>query len=280
MTRSRILPLALALIALPLVAVPLLDSFARSTLYPAPRVPVPSPPPEPLTEVRLETDRGDTVIGWAGGEDAPAGAPRVLFFHGNGENLATLRMAGAFGELAALDVAYLAIDYPGYGNSSGKPAEERIAAAADAALTWAHDHRPERPVVSCGWSIGAAVAIGLAARHPGDAAAVIALSPWTSLPELARRYFPGPLVSLALADRYDSLAAAPEVEAPALMIHGGRDPIIPAEQGRRLAEAWGGPVEHREIAAAGHNDLLAHPEVWSEIGSFLGQLYGAQLDRD
>lgn len=273
MTRPRkLLPLALALLAVPLLAVPLLDAFARASLYPAPSIAVPSPPPAPLTEVRLDTERGDSVIAWAGGADAPPGEPLVLFFHGNGENLATLHLAGAFDELAALGVAYLAIDYPGYGNSSGRPSEEGLAAAADAALAWATERPRQRPVVACGWSIGAAVAVGLTARHPGDTAALIALSPWSSLPELARRYFPGPLVRLALADRYDSLTAAPAVAVPALVIHGRRDAIIPAEHGRRLAAALGGPVEHREVPAAGHNDLLAHPEVWREIGRFLAQV--------
>lgn len=266
-----LLALGAAAVALPVVAMPLLDAFARSSLYPAPPVRVPSPPP-PLTEVRLETARGDAVVGWAGGAGAPAGAPVVLFFHGNGENLATMGMAGLFEEMAALGVAHLAIDYPGYGRSTGRPSEERLAAAADAALAWARREHPERPVVAAGWSLGAAVAVALAARHRGEIAGLIALSPWASLPELARRFFPAPLVRLALADRYDSEAAAPGVQIPALVLHGGDDAIIPAEHGRRVAAALAGPVEHRELPGAGHNDLLGQPEVWADMARFLSRL--------
>jgi hypothetical protein len=264
--------LSAAVLALPLLAMPLLDAFARSSLYPAPPVAVPAPPP-PLVEVRLETARGDAVVGWAGGAGAPAGAPVVLFFHGNGENLATLAMAGLFEELAALGVPHLAIDYPGYGRSSGHPSEERLAAAADAALDWARREHPGRPVVAAGWSLGAAVAAALAARHPREIAGLVALSPWTSLPELARRFFPAPLVRLALADRYDVLAAAPGIRVPALVVHGARDAIVPAEHGRRVAAALGGPVEHREPAAAGHNDLLGHAEVWADLRRFLSRFH-------
>jgi hypothetical protein len=115
----RLTLLTAAVLAVPLLAMPLLDAFARSSLYPAPPVRVPAPPP-PLAEVRLDTERGDEVIGWAGGAGAAAGRPVVLFFHGNGENLATLGMAGLFDEMAALGVPHLAIDYPGYGRSTGR----------------------------------------------------------------------------------------------------------------------------------------------------------------
>jgi len=263
--------LSAAVLVLPLVAMPLLDAFARRNLYPAPPVRVPAPP-EPLAEVRLDTGRGDAVVGWAGGAAAPPGAPVVLFFHGNGENLATMAMAGLFHEMAALDTAHLAIDYPGYGRSTGRPSEESLAAAADAALEWARREHPERPVVAAGWSLGAAVAAALAARRPDEVAGLIALSPWASLPELARRFFPGQLVRLALSDRYDTEAAAEGVRVPALVVHGARDAIIPAVHGRRVAAALAGPVEHRELPTAGHNDLLAYPEVWYEIARLLARV--------
>jgi len=260
-----------AVLALPLLAMPLLDAFARRNLYPAPPVRVPAAP-QPLTEVRLDTDRSDAVVGWAGGAEAPAGAPVVLFFHGNGENLATMEMAGLFDQMAALGVAHLSIDYPGYGRSTGRPSEEALSAAADAALDWARREHPERPVAAAGWSLGAAVAVSLAARRPDEVAGLIALSPWASLHELARRFFPGPLVRLALTDRYDTEAAAPGVEVPALVVHGARDQIIPSPHGRRVASALAGPVEHRELPDAGHNDLLAHPEVWQEIARFVARI--------
>lgn len=259
---------------------PLLSGFANRTLYPAPAVEVPPPPP-PLLETALETATGDTIVLWstpsatatsataAASESPNHRAPVVLFFHGNGENLATLHLSGLFDELSALGVTVLAPDYPGYGRSTGRPTEPALAATADATLAHATESYPGRPIVACGWSLGAAVAVGLADRHPDRLTALIALSPWASLDELARRFFPGPLVSLALTDHYDSMSRAPEIHLPTLMIHGARDAIIPAEHGRRLAAALAGPVEHVELAHAGHNDLLAHPEVWREIERFL-----------
>lgn len=264
-----------------------LGSYTRGLVYPAPPVAVPSPPPAPLEEVRLDLPVGagaEWVHAWVQApEGLPPEVPVALFFHGNGENLETMRRAGLFEELAALGVLALAADYPGYGRSPGKPREEGVLATGEAAFAWARSRQPERPVVLAGWSLGAAVALDTAARHPDEVAGVIALSPWTTLEDVARVHFPGFLVRWAVPEKYDSLGAARRLAdegVPVLVIHGARDRIIPAEQGRRVAEALdsgvgaedGGEARWVEVPGAGHNDLLAHGEVWRELARFLGEL--------
>jgi uncharacterized protein len=245
-----------------------LGSLAGSFLYPAPPVAVPSPP-APLAEVRLPLRSGGSVIAWTSTSAAPAGAPVVLFFHGNGENLETMRRAGLFADFADLGVAWLAVDYPGYGRSGGSASEEGLQAAGDAAVAWAAERHPERPVVAAGWSLGAAVAVPLAARHPERIGGLIALSPWTSLEAIARLHFPGPVVRLLLRERYDSLAAARSVRNPALVVHGEWDDIIPVLEGKQLAAALPAGTRWLPVPGAGHNDLLARPEVWRAIAAYL-----------
>jgi acetyl esterase/lipase len=92
----------------------MLDAFARQMLYPAPPVPVPSPPPAPLEEVWLDLPDGNRAQAWTLADPGlPATAPLVLFFHGNGENLETLRWSGLFEEVGRLGVGVLAADFPG-----------------------------------------------------------------------------------------------------------------------------------------------------------------------
>lgn len=271
MTR-RPITWALALVLLVVLAL-MLTRTVRQMTYPAPPVRVPSPPPGPLEEVRLELADGVEVVAWAGGGDGlPAGAPVALFFHGNGENLETMRRGGLFEELAALDVAFLAADYPGYGRSGGRPGEEGVLATGDAAVEWARRRFPERPIVVCGWSLGAAVAVASAAAHPEEVDGLVAMSPWTTLEDVASVHFPRFLVRVLLPERYDSVSEAQRVRMPALVVHGGRDSIIPVEQGRRLAESLAGPTRWVPVAGAGHNDLLAHGEVWRELAAFLDDL--------
>lgn len=246
----------------------MLDAFIRQSIYPAPGVRVPSPPPAPLSEVTLPNSAGDRISAWAYSDPELApGRPAVLFFHGNGENLATMHMAGLFDELARMRVAWMAVDYPGYGRSSGTPSEEGVRASAEAAVAWMGEHHPDRPLVLCGWSLGAAAALGAAARHPGEVRGLIALSPWTTLPDVARLLFPAFVVQGLLREAYDSLAAAREVRAPALIIHGEQDTLIPVEHGKTIAEALG--ARWVPVPRTGHNDLLARDEVWQEMAGFL-----------
>ena len=117
-------------------------SLVRQMIYPAPPIEVPSPPPEPLMEVDLTLADGTQVAAWhlpppgpAAIENPSGGAnrPAMLFFHGNGENLGTMLLSGFFDELSALGVPVLAVDYPGYGRSGGRPSEAALAAAAELA---------------------------------------------------------------------------------------------------------------------------------------------------
>ncbi|HMB54957.1 MAG TPA: alpha/beta fold hydrolase, partial [Thermoanaerobaculia bacterium] len=126
------------------------------------------------------------------------------------------------------------------------------------------------PLVVVGWSLGAAVAVQLAARRPGALDGVALLSPWSRLADTAAAHFPGFMARPLVGDRYDSLAAAPRITAPVLVMHGERDRIIPAVQGERLVEALAERegVETRWVAVpgAGHNDLLGRGVVWDELG--------------
>jgi pimeloyl-ACP methyl ester carboxylesterase len=72
-----------------------------------------------------------------------------------------------------------------------------------------------------------------------------------------------------LRHRFDSLALAPSIKLPALMIAAGRDRIIPPRHARRLYEAWGGPRQWVELPQAGHNDVESDPAYWGAVRNFL-----------
>jgi uncharacterized protein len=264
---------ALALAALPLalwLGGPLLS---RQMLYPAPGWRVPSPPPWPWREVSLEV-AGQRAVAWL---QAPAGSPSrppLVFFHGNGENLATLRIAGTLDRLVELGSPVLVLDYPGYGRSEGRPSEAALTAAGAAAFRWLATQQG-RPVVGVGWSLGAAVAVQAAAAEPDAVAGLVLWSAWDDLPTLAARHFPRWLVRLALRERWDSLAAACRFAGPVLQAHGARDELIPPEHGRRLHAVLRQPEPFVEVAGAGHNDLLGRDEVWRGLAAFLqGEVAG------
>jgi hypothetical protein len=253
----------------------MMDAFVRQSLYPAPPFRVPSPPPPPLVEVPLRVD-GRLVSAWwlpAARPPAHGAAAAALMLHGNGENLETMRQAGTFEALAALGVGVLAVDYPGYGRSEGTPSEAANVAAAEAAWEWLAANHRDGPRVAMGWSLGAAVAAQVAAgRHRDSVDGLVLLSPWDSLRSVAALHFPRWLVGLALAERYDTLAVAPRVGCPSLVVHGEADAIIPAELGRRVAAALPEPKRWLAVPGAGHNDLLAREEPWQAIAELVARL--------
>jgi pimeloyl-ACP methyl ester carboxylesterase len=244
----------------------------RSLIYPVPWVEV-GDPPTGFEELSLQLEDGTGIIGWHLQPSSTSRRPAMVFFHGNGENLETMKAAGLYEELRQLDAPLLVVDYPGYGRSGGRPDEKALKLAAERAAAWTLQQYPERGLVPCGWSLGAALAVHLAADTSTGARGVVVISPWTSLAAVASLHFPGFLVDLGLREEYDSLALAGRIEVPALVVHGVRDRIIPVQQGERLAGAmqlsrW------VPIGEAGHNDLLAEPRVWQEIERFLDTLVG------
>jgi len=238
-------------------------------LYPAPAIPVPSPPPAPLVEVDLEVPGVGAVGAWHWPRvetESSASGPVLVFFHGNGENLETLRLSGTLAAFAELGFPYLAVDYPGYGRSGGKASETALVDSAVMALEWMRQTYPGRPLVVAGWSLGAAVAMQAAVRVDVDR--LVVMSPWTSLEEIGRTHFPGWLVGMFVSESYDSLGVAPKVTVPALVVHGTRDEIIPIAHGRRIAASLP-DARWVEVDGAGHTDLLGRRLVWDELASFL-----------
>ena len=227
--------------------------FQRRLIYLPSREPVPAaarvlPGSE---EVSFRTEDGLRLAGWFV-PGVPGGAT-VLVFNGNaGDRSVRAPLAAA---LARVGVSVLLFDYRGYGGNPGSPSETGLAADARAARDYL-DSRPDvrsESVVYYGESLGAGVAVGLAVERPP--AALVLRSPFTSLADVGRRHYPYLPVRQLLKDRYDSLGRIAAVRCPILVVAGGADGIVPAEQSRRLHDAAPTPKRYVEIPDAGHNDL-------------------------
>ena len=251
----------------------MIDAFVRQMLYPIPRFVVPPAKP-PLEEVRLETLEGDRVIGWydgTGSADGSADGSRdvqILYLHGNGENLVTLAAAGVFEEFRALGANVLAVDYPGYGRSSGRPGQSANVAAAVAGCEWLAEKDPAARRIVMGWSLGAAVAAQTAKLCESSLDAVVLASPWHDLAGVAADHFPSFVVRMAVSDDYHSGAALRDTDLPVVLVHGALDDLIPTRHGRVLRDALvaaGRDVSWVEVPGAGHNDLMGRREVWQAV---------------
>jgi pimeloyl-ACP methyl ester carboxylesterase len=180
------------------------------------------------------------------------GSKVVVYFHGNGEDLAdSIPMVSL---LRTLGVGVLAVEYPGYGIAAGTPSEQGAYAAAERALRWLRTERgvDSDRVVLLGQSLGTGVAAEMARR--GFGARVVLISPFTSVGDMARRmipFFPARFVR----HRFDTAAKAPAIAIPVLIIHGTEDEVVPFAMGERLATVF---PQARFVPVQGgrHNDLL------------------------
>ncbi|HLY18138.1 MAG TPA: alpha/beta hydrolase [Bryobacteraceae bacterium] len=179
------------------------------------------------------------------------GAPRVtLHLHGNAGNIT--HWHARFREIRAAGTAVLALDYRGYGKSSGRPTETGLYSDAEAAYDYLVNagYRPDQIVVY-GESLGTAIAVDLASRRP--CAGVILESPFTSARQVANTIIPilGPLLIWGL----DSRAKIGGMHAPLLVMHGDRDAVIPLRLGQDLFAAALEPKSFWLVPGAGHNDI-------------------------
>jgi pimeloyl-ACP methyl ester carboxylesterase len=216
----------------------------RGMLFPAPRASLREPP----ANVGYQRLKGAELL-YLPGEP---GAPVVVHFHGNGEQvLDTLDLGEA---LQTEGLGFLAVEYPGYGFAPGAPTEEGIYAAAVSALEWV---KAERVVLS-GQSIGTGVAVEMARRGYGERVALF--SPYTSVTALAALHFSWLPTGLLVRDRFDSAAKAPQIHQPVLIVHGEQDDLIPIALGEELAKRFP-KAQLVRVAGAGHNDLWSRREL-------------------
>lgn len=235
----------------------------RMIFFPRPLEHRPAPRPN-VEEITISVADGVKLRGWLV-KARGALAPLVIYFGGNAEEVSWLGEAA--GNFAGWSV--LLVNYRGYGESEGKPGERELVADAIAI----HDYAKRRPdvnpgrIVAMGRSLGSGVAVHLAAERP--LRGVILVSPYDSLVAVAKHHYPFLPVSLMLRHRFDSVARAPQIEAPLLCLVAAEDRIIPLSRSRTLFEAWRGRKTWHEVPRADHDGIAGEPEYWGAIADFL-----------
>lgn len=249
--------------------------FQERIAFPAPRAPLPDPPPQGLQDaerVTLDMRDGTRLAGWyVPPFPRPSSPfPALLWFYGNGETIAAIWPV--LREFRPPRTALLVVDYPGYGASEGRSTEPALFEAADlayAALAARPGVDPARVRVY-GRSLGTAAATHVAATHP--VGGLVLESPFTNARDMARRHY-APFPRFLIRLKLDNLATITRVRCPVLVLHGTHDRLVPLEMGKRVAAATPGPVELVVIEGAGHNDTYAvgglayRDKVWAFLGS-------------
>jgi fermentation-respiration switch protein FrsA (DUF1100 family) len=212
-------------------------------------------------DVWFKASDGVNLHGWffSGGPNAKG---TVLVLHGNAENLST-HVNGVLWLVKAGFNLFI-FDYRGYGKSEGGPSIQGVHLDAEASLkTLLSMPQVKSQIIVLGQSLGGAIAVYTVANFPykDRIAALVVDSAFSGYRRIAREKlaehfitwpFQYPL-SFLFNDAYSPVKWIRKVSpVPILILHGGRDPVVPVHHAHLLFEEALQPKELWETTAPGH----------------------------
>lgn len=222
---------------------------------------------DPHCQRKIYNTDSNTYVGWLWSPENSDDSV-VIYFGGNAQISAysvrewiTSNSEDMFG---GHKVIY--IDYPGYGESSGKPSEKAIFNMVDTVMPKLISEY--KKVYVMGFSVGTGAAVYAAANY--DTEALILNAPYDNMTNIYNdnlNIFHGPLKKL-VHNRFTSDVYARSVTEPVLIIASEDDKVINFCHSRRLSKCFDN-AEFIAIKGAGHNDIIYLDETKEAIKKFL-----------
>ena len=188
--------------------------------------------PTEIEKVKISTKDNLSLLGWFYKKDLK-GLKTILFFHGNAGSLENRTYK--LNHFKDLNVNFLIIAWRGFSGNMGKPNEVGLYEDARSAISWLNMRGiQDENIILYGESLGTAVAIEVAQNK--NYAGVILESPFTSMINMGKKYYPFFPISFLLKDKYESNKKINKVSCPVLIIHGKVDKIVPYTMGEKMYE--------------------------------------------
>ncbi len=184
----------------------------------------------------------------------------ILYFCGAAGNKSFRSQVKKFEELRKLGFSVLVIDYRGFGESEGKQYPNESQFYQDSQTAWNYlvknQNIQPKDIVIYGESLGGAIAIDLAVKHP-EVGGLIIQSSFTSMAKTIKHHnlfslFP---IDLLLTQRFNSISKVPYLKVPVLFIHGTADTVVPYDMSKELYNAAPVPKKLLLIPEVGHFDV-------------------------
>ena len=186
-------------------------------------------------------------------------AVNILFFHGNGEVVSDYDDIGP--QFNEQGLNFLAVDYRGYGRSSGTPTVRDMVGDAHLVLAdvkkWLADQGRTGSLAVMGRSLGSVPAIDLAANDKGVKALIIESGIGQTMPLLLALGVDVQALGITEADGFGNVEKVEKVLTPSFFLHAQHDQIIPVAIAVELHSMCGAESkEFQTIPGADHNNIF------------------------
>ena len=185
-----------------------------------------------IEKVKITTSDNIDLLGWFHKKDLK-NLKTIVYFHGNAGKLENrIYKLNYFKEM---DVNFLIIAWRGFSGNNGKPSEKGLYEDGKSTITWLKNlGLLDEDIIIYGESLGTGIATELAQNN--NYAGLILETPFTSMIEAAKNFYPYIPVGLLLKDKYKNDKKILDINIPLLVMHGEADQIVPFWMGKKIYE--------------------------------------------
>ena len=185
-----------------------------------------------IKKVKVITDDNIDLLGWYHEKDIKK-YKTILFFHGNAGSLEN--RIHKLNHFRDMNVNFLIIAWRGFSGNNGNPSEKGLYIDGESAINWLQNKGiEEENIIIYGESLGTGVATHLSQNK--NFGGLILETPFTSMIDAAKIFYPYIPVSLLLKDKFENKNKIKNVTFPVLIMHGEMDQIVPFFMGKKIYE--------------------------------------------
>ena len=183
-----------------------------------------------IKEVKITTQDNIELLAWYH-EKNLKDYKTILYFHGNAGSLEN--RIHKLNHFRDLNINFLIIAWRGFSGNQGKPSEKGLYEDGESALKWLLKKGiEEKDIILYGESLGTGVATHISQNK--NFAGVILETPFTSMTDVAKTFYPYIPVSLILKDKFENKKKMKNINSPIFVMHGELDQIVPFRMGKKI----------------------------------------------
>jgi fermentation-respiration switch protein FrsA (DUF1100 family) len=185
-----------------------------------------------IEKVKINTSDNINLLAWFHKKDLKK-FKTIVYFHGNAGKLEN--RIHKLNHFKDMNVNFLIIAWRGFSGNEGTPSEKGLYEDGNSSIKWLKNlGLAEKDIIIYGESLGTGVATEIAQNN--NFAGLILETPFTSMIDAAKNFYPYIPVDLILKDKYKNNLKIKNINIPLLVMHGEADQIVPFWMGKKIYE--------------------------------------------